>query len=77
MADHWGMDIIDPPRESFVSLRRTAARIGVPVNWLRGEAQADRVPHLRVGRRMLFSVEAVERALIERMEQSMGVASRA
>lgn len=52
--------------ESFLSLRRTATRLGVPAAWLRSEAQAGRVPHLRAGRRILFNPVAVERVLLER-----------
>ena len=55
--------------KSFLSLQRTATRLGVPVAWLRGEAQASRLPHLRIGRRMLFNPDAVERALLERAAQ--------
>lgn len=52
--------------ESFLSLRHTATRLGVPAAWLRSEAQAGRVPHLRAGRRILFNPAAVERVLLER-----------
>ena len=55
--------------ESFMSLQRTAARLGVPIAYLRREAESNRVPHLRVGRRLLFSPEAVEQALIERAQE--------
>ena len=60
------MSIIEQPPESFVSLQCAAARLGVPTAWLREEAQANQVPHLRAGRRILFNIETVERALIER-----------
>jgi hypothetical protein len=49
--------------EPFVSLQRAAARLGLPIAWLREEARAGRVPHLRVGRRLLFNSAAVERSL--------------
>lgn len=52
--------------ESFVSLRVAAGRIGVPTAWLRGEAKAGRIPHLRAGKRLLFNVREVEAALMER-----------
>ncbi|MFO0840681.1 MAG: DNA-binding protein [Phycisphaerae bacterium] len=55
---------IDP--EVFLSLRRTAARLGVPASWLRAEALAGRVPHLRAGRRLLFNPTAVEGILLDR-----------
>lgn len=60
--------------ECFASLRRTAARLGVPIAWLKSEAQADSVPHLKIGRRLMFNCEAVERALLERADQAKGIA---
>ena len=51
--------------ETFTSLRCAAAQLGVPVNWLRQEADAGRVPCLRVGRRRLFSVPDLQRILLE------------
>jgi len=57
--------------ESFLPLRRAAARLGVPAAWLRGEAVAGRVPHLRVGRRLLVNPQAVERVLLERAQQAV------
>jgi hypothetical protein len=54
------------PTESFLPLRRAAARLGVPVAWLRAEAVAGRVPCLRVGRRLLLNPAAVEDALMKR-----------
>ncbi len=58
-----------PPQCSFVPLRCAAQRLGVPISFLRGEAEAGRLPHLRVGRRVLFDLAAVEAALRSR---SMG-----
>ena len=52
--------------EAFMSLRRTAARLGVPIAWLKTEAEARRIPSLRAGRRLLFNPEAVEQVLLER-----------
>jgi excisionase family DNA binding protein len=56
------------PRSShaYLSIRQTAARLNLPVDWLRAEADAGRLPHLRVGRRRLFNLRAVEEALISR-----------
>ena len=56
------------PPESFLSLRRAAARLGVPIDWLRREAQRGDIPCLRVGRRMLFNVDDVERSIRRRIE---------
>lgn len=52
--------------ESFLSLRRTASRLGLPMNWLRAEAEAGRIPHLKAGRRLLFNIAAVEDELLAR-----------
>ena len=43
-----------------------AGRLGVPAKWLREEAEAGRVPHLRAGEQLLFDPSAVERALRKR-----------
>lgn len=59
------MDTTNTP-EAFLPLRRAAARLGVPAAWLRAEAHAGRVPHLRVGRRLLFNTAAVEAVLSDR-----------
>lgn len=61
------MSFNDEP-EAFVSLRRAASRIGVPIAWLKAEAEADRVPHLRVSRRLMFNVAEVERVLLDRAQ---------
>lgn len=50
----------------LVSVRGLANRLKLPAAWLKAEAQAGRIPSLRVGRRLLFNLEAVERALLER-----------
>lgn len=60
--------------ESFLPLRRAAVRLGVPAAWLRAEADAGRVPHLRVGRRLLVNPQAVERVLLDRSRQAGGEA---
>jgi len=51
---------------TFDSLSRTATTLGVPISWLKREAEASRVPCLRAGRRFLFDMEAVSKALSER-----------
>jgi len=47
-------------------LRRAARQLGVPAKWLRVEADAGRVPHLRAGGRYLFDLPALTHALAER-----------
>jgi hypothetical protein len=39
------------------------------MRWLRTEAEAGRVPHLRAEKVLLFDVDAVERVLLERARQ--------
>lgn len=60
-----GMSISQTTRP-FVSLSRAATALGLPAPWLREEARAGRVPHLRIGRRLLFSPSAVEESLLQR-----------
>lgn len=52
---------MDEPR--YTSMRRTAAILGLPLEWLRREADSGRVPCVRAGRRRLFDVQAVRSAL--------------
>lgn len=57
-----------PP--AYVDVQVLAQRVGLPEAWLRREAEADRIPSLRVGRRLMFSIEAVEAGLFDRARQS-------
>ena len=43
-----------------------ARRLRVPARWLRREAEAGRLPHLRAGAQFLFNAEAVENMLADR-----------
>jgi len=56
--------VVQPP--TFVSIEHAATRTGVPAAWLRSEADAGRIPHIKAGKRILCNVSAVERALMER-----------
>jgi hypothetical protein len=48
-----------------------AARVlRVPAKWLRAEAEAGRIPHLRAGSVLLFDIATVERILVERAAQN-------
>ena len=51
---------------ALTSLHQLALRLKLPREWLRGEADAGRVPCLKVGNRYLFNLSAVEDALAER-----------
>ena len=48
---------------TFVSLAQLAARLDLPATWLRTEADAGRIPSIRAGRRVVFHVDSVVRAL--------------
>jgi hypothetical protein len=56
-------------RPTLMTVGPTARRLRVPANWLRAEALAGRVPHLRAGKSLLFDPDAVEAALLERARQ--------
>ncbi len=58
---------------AFLPIAPAARLLGVPVKWLRREAEAGRVPHLRVGPRLLVHLGGVERTLLERAEESTEV----
>jgi hypothetical protein len=47
-------------------LGSTARLLRVPAAWLRDEADAGRLPHLRAGNAYLFDVDLVERLLLDR-----------
>ncbi len=47
-----------------------ARRFGLPAAWFKAEAEAGRLPCLRVGSRFIFNIKAVEAALAERASGS-------
>lgn len=51
-------------------LGTVARALGVPSSWLRGEADARRLPCIRAGRTIIFDVPTVERLLLERAQRS-------
>jgi hypothetical protein len=51
---------------TLVNLHGLTRELRLPREWLRSEADAGRIPCLRVGRRMLFCVQAVRTALARR-----------
>jgi hypothetical protein len=56
-----------PP--ALLPLSTTARLLRVPSAWLRAEAEAGRLPHLRADSALLFDVDLVERILLERARQ--------
>ena len=58
-------------KETFELLAAAARRLGVPARWLKSEAEAGRLPALRIGKRFLFNVAQVELALLQRAENGL------
>jgi hypothetical protein len=59
-----------PAEPKPLTIGQTATRFRVPVVWLREEAEAGRIPHLKAGKVFLFDPQAVERELLRRGQQS-------
>lgn len=49
----------------FISLPELAQVLGLPVTWLRRAAREGKLPHLLVGRRLMFDPAAVEQVLAQ------------
>ena len=56
--------------DNLVTLPGLTRAVRLPMYWLRREADIGNIPCLRVGRKRLFSVEAVRRTLAQRAAQS-------
>lgn len=52
--------------EELTNITGLALELRLPRAWLESEAKSGRIPCLKVGRRLLFNVEAVRQALLER-----------
>lgn len=50
-----------------------ARRLRVPVKWLRSEAEAGRIPHVKADNVLLFHPETVENLLVQRARTAKGV----
>ncbi len=59
--------------DSLVPLSVLARRLRVKSAWLRGEAEAERLPHLRAGDTFLFHEPTVRRVLANRAAKGEGV----
>jgi hypothetical protein len=55
---------------SLVGLPELSERLGIPLAWLRREADAGRIPTLRAGRRRLADVDRVRAAILDRAEEA-------
>jgi excisionase family DNA binding protein len=51
---------------SPIGIAELAGRLRLPIRWIKVEAAAGRLPHMRVGRRWLFNEQAVRQHLAER-----------
>jgi hypothetical protein len=49
---------------ALISLPEMAERLGVPPLWLKEQAEAGRVPHLKVGRKPMFAPAIAEAAVL-------------
>ena len=61
-------DTFENPDATFENVDAAAIRLGLPPKWLKAEAKAGRIPVLKVGNRLLFNLEQVEQALLEKAE---------
>jgi hypothetical protein len=61
-----------PPPPKLLPVVPTARRLRVPAEWLRQEALAGRIPHLKAGKSLLFDPEFVEQLLLERARKEGG-----
>lgn len=50
----------------LLSLPALAKALNLPKEWIKAEADAGKLPHLRIGKRYRFNHEAVVRTLTER-----------
>ena len=53
----------------LLTARGIARHFGLPFDWVISEADAGRLPQLRIGRRLLFNVDAVREALLRAASQ--------
>jgi hypothetical protein len=60
------------PKANLIPLGMMARILCVPAKWLRAEAEAERLPHLKAGSRLLFNPDAVEAALLKRARGGRG-----
>lgn len=67
MPSHLGMN---ERNNKPLNLGAMARRLRVPARWLRAEAEAGRIPHLRADSALLFDPEVVERIVFARLRES-------
>jgi hypothetical protein len=57
-------------KKTFVTVAQLSAICGLSESWLRAEAQAGRIPNLKVGSKTMFNPSAVEKVLLSRHVES-------
>lgn len=60
LADLVAARIATQQRPRLVDAEAVAKQLGVKATWVRQEARADRIPHVRVGKYVRFSPTAVD-----------------
>lgn len=58
-----------PHTKILHNLRETAHLLGVPISWLEREADAGRIPFLRVGKKRMFDLEVLRSTLAEMVKR--------
>jgi len=58
--------------KTFVSIQSAASELGIPVSWLEQQAQSNKIPTIRAGRRWLVHLERTRAKLTELAEQTGG-----
>ncbi|MFK7883905.1 MAG: helix-turn-helix domain-containing protein [Phycisphaerales bacterium] len=53
-------------RPAFVAVTEAAELLGIPLAWMKREAEAGRIPAVRAGRRWLVHLERTQAILAER-----------
>lgn len=56
----------------LANLAGLARQLNLSRSWLKAEADAGRIPYLKAGRRRLFNIKAVEKALAKRAAADRG-----
>lgn len=59
--------------QRYISMRQLSRELGLPLAWVKSEAEAGRIPFLPVGKRKMFDSGAVRLALRERATQAEAV----
>jgi hypothetical protein len=60
-------------QNKLLPLYVVARRLHVPQKWLRAEAEAGKIPHLKAGKAILLNPVITENLLIQRMSKGVAV----